>query len=233
MLRTALAELAPGVHRIPTGVGNNAFLVDGGEGMILVDVGWQGAPARIESAVTELGRTLADIRQIVLTHAHPDHVRGAADLRARTGASVLIHHADAGWLRAGRVPPAGRAGRLGRLVDRVPLLHWRPLEPDGVLTDGDYVGRSSGLRVIHTPGHTPGHIALLHEPTDTVFVGDAIFGRGAALSLGPAALAADPLARPAGLARLPRTVRAVGLAHGDPLVNDDLARYAALLDPPP
>jgi len=78
----------------------------------------------------------------------------------------------------------------------VPLLHWRPLEPDGVLTDGEYVGGSSGLRVIHTPGHTPGHIALLHEPTDTVFVGDAIFNRGTELSLGPAALAADPLPPP-------------------------------------
>ena len=231
MRRAAPAELAPGVLRVPTAVGNNAFLVDGDEGLILVDVGWLGAPARIESSVADLGRTLTDIRQIVLTHAHPDHVRGAAELRARTGAQVLIHRADADWLRAGRVPPAGRSGRVGRLIDRVPLLHWRPLEPDGVLTDGDYVGGSSGLRVIHTPGHTPGHIALLHEPTDTVFVGDAIFNRGTELSLGPAALAADPLLRPTGLARLPRTVRAVGLAHGNPLVNDDLQRYTALLTP--
>ncbi|HEX4250400.1 MAG TPA: MBL fold metallo-hydrolase [Pseudonocardia sp.] len=229
MPRETPTELAPGVLRIPTGPGNNAFLVDGDDGLILVDVGWLGAPARIEAAVTEFGRAITDIRRVVITHAHPDHVRGAAELRARSGAQVLIHRADAEWLRTGRVPPEGRSGRLGRLVDRVPLLHWRPLEPDGALADGDYVGDSSGLRVIHTPGHTPGHIALLHEPTETVLVGDAIFSRGGTLSLGPAALAADPLARPAGLARLPRAVKAVGLAHGDALVDDDLERYAALL----
>jgi glyoxylase-like metal-dependent hydrolase (beta-lactamase superfamily II) len=225
-----MAELAPGVTLVRTTRRDNAFLVDGDDGLVLIDVGWAGAPRRIEAAVDEIGRKITDIRRIVLTHAHPDHVKGAAELKDRTGAQVLIHGADADWLRGGRVPPAGRSRGLGRAIDRVPLLHWSPVSPDALLTDGEYIGGSSGLRVIHTPGHTPGHIALLHEPTDTLFAGDAIFNRDAELTLGPAALAADPALRPDSLARLPTQVRTVALAHGDPLRGAGIERYARLLE---
>jgi glyoxylase-like metal-dependent hydrolase (beta-lactamase superfamily II) len=91
------------------------------------------------------------------------------------------------------------------------------------------VAGAGGLRVIHTPGHTPGHIVLHYEPGNTLLAGDALFDRGAGLSLGPAALAADPAQRPSSLARLPRDVTAVGLAHGDPVRGADLDHYHALL----
>jgi glyoxylase-like metal-dependent hydrolase (beta-lactamase superfamily II) len=200
-----------------------AFLVPAEDGYTLVDVGWAGAPDRISA---QLDGRLDQIRRIVLTHAHPDHVQGVAAMKARTGAEVLIHEADAGWLAAGRVPPAGRSGRLGKLIDRAPLLRWTPVVPDGLLTNGQEV---NGLRVIHTPGHTPGHIALLHEETRTLLAGDAIFNRGR-LSLGPPALATDPALRADSLTRLPRDVTEVGLAHGKPLRGKDLDGYRALLD---
>ncbi|KAA9159096.1 MBL fold metallo-hydrolase [Amycolatopsis acidicola] len=219
-------EIAPGVRCLATTKRDNAFLLDGDEGYTLVDVGWGSAPKRIEAA---LG-SLSDIRRVVLTHAHPDHVKGAAELAARTGARLFIHAADAPWLAAGRVPPAGRAGFAGRLLDRVPLVHWTPVTADVLLRDGDSVAGAGGLRVIHTPGHTPGHIALHYEPGNAVLVGDAIFNRAAELGIGPAALAADPAQRPASLGRLPRDVAAVGLAHGDALRGNDLDRYHALLD---
>ncbi|NKQ52483.1 MBL fold metallo-hydrolase [Amycolatopsis sp. K13G38] len=219
-------NLAPGVRCVATTRRDNAFLLDGDDGYTLVDVGWASAPRRIED---ELG-SLGDIRRIVLTHAHPDHVKGAAELVARTGARLFIHEADAPWLAAGRVPSAGRSGVAGRLLDRIPLLHWAPVTADVLLRDGDRVEGAGGLRVIHTPGHTPGHIALHYAPGNTVLVGDAVFNRGAGLSTGPAALAADPAQRPSSLARLPRDVAAVGLAHGDALRGEDLARYHALLE---
>jgi glyoxylase-like metal-dependent hydrolase (beta-lactamase superfamily II) len=224
-----MPDLASGVIRIPTTSRDNAFLVDGDDGLTLVDVGWASAPKRIEAALADIRRTLTDIRRIVITHAHPDHVKGAAELRARTGAHVLIHQADAAWLQAGRVPPSGRCGRLGRLLDRAPLLRWNPVTPDALLTDGEHIDGAGGLRVIHTPGHTPGHIALLHEPSNSLLVGDAIFNLGPRLTLGPPALAADPRLRSVSLARLPRDVTAIGLAHGDPLYGDQLRRYTLLL----
>jgi glyoxylase-like metal-dependent hydrolase (beta-lactamase superfamily II) len=209
------------IIRVPTTKRDNAFLVEEDDGYTLVDVGWASAPKAIEGFV----RNLKDIRRIVITHAHPDHVKGLAELKERTGATVFIHAADAPWLAAGRVPPSGRSGGLGRFVDRLPLAHWTSVTTDEKAEDGDVIG---SLRVIHTPGHTSGHIALLHEPTRALLVGDLIFNRGA-LGVGPAAMASDPGRRPDSLARLPQDVSAVGLAHGDPLIGPETARFRALL----
>jgi hypothetical protein len=60
-------------------------------------------------------------------------------------AQVLIHHDDAAWLEAGRVPAAGRSGRLGRAVDTVPLLHWTPMRPEILLGDHDTVASVSEI----------------------------------------------------------------------------------------
>jgi glyoxylase-like metal-dependent hydrolase (beta-lactamase superfamily II) len=209
-------DIAPGVTRIATSKRDNAFLIDGDDGFTLIDVGWAKAPGVLLNTIAALGRKPSDIRRIVLTHAHPDHVQGAAELRRRTGARILIHAADRPWLEAGRVPAEGRCGALGRFIDRLPALHWKPVEADATLADGDLVDGSNGLRVIHTPGHSPGHIVVLHEPSRTLLVGDALFHRGK-LALGPAALAADPALRPASLQRLPHDLTAVGFAHGAPL----------------
>jgi glyoxylase-like metal-dependent hydrolase (beta-lactamase superfamily II) len=216
--------LAPGIQIVATTKRDNAFLVDGEDGLTLVDVGWAGAPTALLAAVAERGLVPTDIKRIVLTHAHPDHVQGAAELRRLTGARILIHHADHAWLQAGRVPAHGRSGALGRLIDRLPTLHWAPLTADRTVSDGELIEGAGGLRVLHTPGHTPGHIVLHHEPSGTVLVGDALFHRGD-LALGPAALAADPSLRAGSLARIPADVRAVGFAHGTPLDRSGVSAF--------
>ncbi|MER6738763.1 MBL fold metallo-hydrolase [Streptomyces puniciscabiei] len=223
-------RIAPGIMRIATSKRDNAFLVAGDDGFTLVDVGWAKAPRALLDTVAALGRKPSDIRRIVLTHAHPDHVQGAAELRRHTGAHILIHAADRPWLEAGRVPAEGRCGALGRFIDRLPALHWQPVEADADLADGDLVQNSDGLRIIHTPGHSPGHIVLLHEPTGTLLVGDALFNRGK-LALGPDALAADPDLRPASLRLLPRDlVTTVGFAHGSPLGEADIPAFREFVE---
>jgi glyoxylase-like metal-dependent hydrolase (beta-lactamase superfamily II) len=221
--------LAPGIQHVATTKRDNAFLVDGEDGLTLVDVGWSSAPATLLDAVAERGLKPADVKRIVLTHAHPDHVQGAAQLRRLTGAKILIHHEDSEWLGMGRVPAHGRSGALGRLADRLAKLHWTPFGADATLADGELIEGSGGLRVIHTPGHSPGHIALYHEPSGTALVGDAIFHRGD-LALGPASLAADPSLRAGSLARIPREVRAVGFAHGAPLEETAIPAFHQFLD---
>ena len=227
---TAVA-LSPGVWRVPTGHGDreNAFLVEGGDGLTLVDVGWAGAARHITAAVGDLGRSLADVRRIVITHAHPDHVRGLAEFRSTAPhAEVLVHADDSAWLQAGRVPRGGRSNRIaGRVLDSVPLLHWTPVEPDGHLAHGDVV---DGLRVIHTPGHSPGHVVVVHEGSRTLLAGDVVLNRGAAPGDGPNALAWDPALRDESRSRLPVDVHAVGVAHGSPLTTSaDIDAYLAWL----
>lgn len=222
-----MSELAPGITRIPTrGDGDNCFLVAEEDGLTLVDVGWKNAPTVIRQAVEENGGSLADIRRIVITHAHPDHVRGLAELAARTGARVLIHESEAPWLAAGRVPSTGRSGAFGRAIDRLPLLHWQPVTATETVADGALVG---SLQVIHTPGHSPGHIVLHHEPSGAILVGDAVFHRGD-LSSGRDALAADPALRDASYSRMPRGVSAVGFAHGTPLTGDEVGAFNTWLE---
>ncbi|MFE1963138.1 MBL fold metallo-hydrolase [Streptomyces sp. NPDC059479] len=191
-------------------------------------MGWAKAPGSLLDAVAGLGRKTADIRRIVITHAHPDHVQGAAELRRHTGARILIHDADRAWLEAGRVPAEGRSRAVGRLIDRLPKLHWTPVTADGTVTDGDLIDGSDGLRVIHTPGHSPGHIVLLHEPSRTVLLGDAAFNRGQ-LAIGPPALASDPDLRPGSLARIPDNLNAVGFAHGTPLTGSGVDTFQEFL----
>lgn len=219
--------LAPGVIRIPTrGDGDNCFLVEEADGYTLVDVGWKNAPAAIDAVLSDLGRAWRDIRRIVLTHAHPDHVRGLKEAATRSSAEVLIHQDDAAWLAAGRVPSEGRCGALGRALDKVPLLHWEPVAATRTLSDGERVG---GLEVIHTPGHSPGHILLSHEPSGSLLVGDAIFNRSQ-LDSGPNFLAADPAVRDASYRRIPRGASCVGFSHGVPLVRDGVADFDSWLD---
>ncbi|MFF1809911.1 MBL fold metallo-hydrolase [Streptomyces sp. NPDC058251] len=86
----------------------------------------------------------------------------------------------------------------------MPRLHWAPLTADGTVSDGDLLDDSDGLRAIHAPGHSPGHIVLFHEPSRAVLMGDAAFNRGK-LALGPAALAADPDLRPGAASPASRT----------------------------
>jgi glyoxylase-like metal-dependent hydrolase (beta-lactamase superfamily II) len=223
------STLALGIQSVATTKRDNAFLVDGDDGLTLVDVGWASAPKALLQVVAERGLKPSDIKRIVLTHAHPDHVQGAAELRRLTGARILIHHDESAWLEAGRVPADGRSGALGRFIDRLPKLHWTPFSADGIVTDEELIEGSGGLRVIHTPGHSPGHIVLYHEPSSTALVGDAVFHRGE-IALGPAALAADPSLRAGSLARVPSDVRAVGFAHGTPLTGAGISAFREFVD---
>lgn len=161
-------KVAEDIERVAGVRVSNAYVVTTGDGLLVVDTGIPGNAGRIVAAVERLGRRPGDVRTIVLTHSHPDHVGSAARLKRLTGARVAIHEADAPVLD-GREPPGG--GRIAmRLVYRV--LRLRPLAPDLLLRDGDRVG---GLEVIHVPGHTPGSIVLRRDD-GVVFSGDALLG---------------------------------------------------------
>lgn len=167
MAKEAAVRLADGVWRIPTAPGDmiNSFALAGSDGGVtIVDAGLRIALARkrLVAGLAAIGAAPADVRRVVVTHAHPDHAGGLAALVEQTGCGVLAHERESVYLRDGRSPRTRRGHRRG-----FPAVTVTTEFQDGTLLPG-------GLRAVHTPGHSPGHTALLHEDTGVLFTGDAL-----------------------------------------------------------
>lgn len=177
-MATKVVELAPGVHRVPTVRPNivNSFVFEEPSGeLTLVDTGLKRAPKRLLAAIDQLGKQPADVTRIVLTHAHADHAGGARRMREETGGAVTVHDDDAGYARSGEVPPRDRSRWLARVLALLPGGDFEAVDVDETLSDGQVLDVAGGLLVIHTPGHTPGHVSLLHQPSGVLITGDALF----------------------------------------------------------
>lgn len=174
----AYVELAPGVHRVavaPADLVNVFVLEDEDDSLTLVDTGLRNAPPKVFATLKAMGKAPEDVRTIVLTHAHPDHAGGLRRMVDGTGAQVASHERDAVHLRAGRTPARDASTFSGRLFNRLPGNGFGATEVDQEFADGELLKVAGGLRVVHTPGHSPGHVSLLHESTGVLITGDAIF----------------------------------------------------------
>ena len=181
----AVVQIAPSIFRIPTlgdFINSYAFIDDDGQ-VALVDCGLKRAPARIVRGLAALGKHPNDVTRIILTHAHSDHAGGAAKLVGSSSApSVLAHHDDASFLRSGTTPPRDASSGLGQLLQRLPGGSFSPIRQVEELHDGHILDVAGGLQVVHTPGHTPGHISLLHPGSGTLITGDSIFNMNASMT---------------------------------------------------
>ena len=178
-------KVAEGIHRVDRVRVSNAYLVSVEDGLLLVDTGIPGNAKRILAFVERLGRRPDELRTIVLTHWHLDHVGSVAELKRLTGAQVAIHELDAPVL-AGRERPA-KGRRAMAVITR--LFRLRRVTADLLLRDGDRIG---GLEVVHVPGHTAGSIVLRRDD-GVVFSGDALLGdRHGGIRLPDPGLSFDP-----------------------------------------
>ena len=158
-------------------------------GVTIVDPGWQveGGLSFIEQFLAGIGRELRDVRSIVVTHAHPDHIGMAGALREASGAQIMMHSKEQHSMKAAaevsltdRVAELQEWGIASATIEKM-RQHVADvedgggtfLEPDVLLEDGSIVP-IDGLRwrVLHTPGHTPGHICLVDDEQRLLFSGD-------------------------------------------------------------
>jgi glyoxylase-like metal-dependent hydrolase (beta-lactamase superfamily II) len=168
-------EVVPGVHSIERVRMAHAFLVEG-EGLTLIDTGMRGSGEAVMNALAGLGRRLSDLRHIIISHHHFDHAGSLARLAEMSQATVSVHTADAPYVRGDAPrPPFKRVGFSGWFLRPFMGLfpQAEPCRVDRELEDGDEIEAAGGLKVIHAPGHTPGHIALLMPTKRILFAGDA------------------------------------------------------------
>jgi glyoxylase-like metal-dependent hydrolase (beta-lactamase superfamily II) len=187
-----MAEIVKNVHSIDDldhpipGMGMVAYLIEEKpRDYTLIDTCFACSIPTLESYLSNSGIDFKDINRIILTHLHPDHVEAANELRRKTGAKIYSHWIEASYLshmlEYSGPPDKGTFEHvlkiMGSNIDKVTKkfgnINVGPIVIDRVLEDGDTIGNT--LQVIHTPGHTPGHISLYDKERQILIGGDVLF----------------------------------------------------------
>jgi glyoxylase-like metal-dependent hydrolase (beta-lactamase superfamily II) len=170
-------KVTEGIYSIPEMGMSNAYLVEDGDKLLVIDTGMPGHAKKIVSYVKSLGKDPRSVETVVLTHPDLDHSGSAAQLKQLTGAKVAIHETDAPRL-TGEKPWSEAKGAAGVVIRVVGLfMKLDPVSPDISLKEGEKLGP---LTVLETPGHTSGSISLYKVGT-ALFSGDALLTNGKGL----------------------------------------------------
>ena len=233
-------EIAPGIRRIGKRDIVNAYLVEDAGEVTIIDAGVPALWSELPNELAAMGRSLADVRAIVLTHGHPDHVGFAERARSEQGWPVLVSELDAALAR-GEVRNPARVGRpfsirpvLGFLwyAMRTGLLRMPTVKLVGTFGDGATLDLPGAPRVIAVPGHTAGSAALHLAGHGTLFVGDALCTYSVTTGRTGPQIHPFMTDRAAGLASLARLedvdAQLVLPGHGAPWLDGPAAAVAAI-----
>lgn len=234
-------RIAPGIHRVGDNSMVNAYLLEDGGEVTIIDAGVPGYYGDIPRELGAMGRTVADVRALVLTHGHTDHIGFAERLRRDRHVPSWVHEADAALAR-GEVPNPAQGLGPWKLRPLLGFLWWSmlhgalrtpPLTEVATYGDGATLDVPGSPRVILVPGHTPGSAALLLASRDVLFAGDAIATYAVTTGYrGPqiAPFTADPDAARASLSRLAGLDAGLVLpGHGDPWTDGVASAVRAVL----
>jgi len=192
-------EVLNGVHQIkapspadgswPT----NVYVIEGTDGHILVDAGWDSQEAlwALQEGLKAANLKLRDIKKLVVTHVHPDHYGLSAKIKQICGAEVAMHRVDVDLILPRYKDCAALLKRVGEMLrqngvpeNELPQLQDASLWmnkyvtadlPEIKLEDGDTISNDScELEVLWTPGHSPGHICLYERERKFILSGDHV-----------------------------------------------------------
>ncbi len=183
-----MSEVAEGVYRVPAR-GANTYLVEGEEGLLLVDTGLPGSENRIYRAIDKLGRKPGNVKVILITHRHLDHVGSAAALKRATGATLVAHQFEKPYIAGTLMASTPLAWSFkGRVVRRamgfaqwsmklLRIVKYQPIYMDKV-SDDDQILEKAGVNgsILWTPGHTKGSLSLFLAKQKIAIVGDLLRG---------------------------------------------------------
>ena len=191
-----MPEIKRGVHLIDglthpfPDVGMVSYIVEKApHDLTLIDTCFRADLPKLEEYLHNAGYKITDIKRIVITHVHPDHSQSVNEIKRLSGGAleILSHWAEAAYL--GRNPPySGPPSHETTLnlfnqfgvkpedvFKKYGSFDVEPIKVDRQLQDGNMVGKNNSLQVIHTPGHTPGHISLYSREHGIIFGGDSLY----------------------------------------------------------
>ena len=228
-------QLAPGVYSLGVAKGfeTHAFLVDAGGELTLIDTLFDADARLILEQIRAIGRTPAALKHIVLTHAHRSHLGGLATLKRVSGATVYSHAWEADIIAGERLaqqvswrPQDPLVTYHFQIGNNLNLSRHTPCAVDQAIDDGAIIGP---LEVIHTPGHTPGHLAFWLPGARILFCGDAVVNSPKFMTGWPGFVLnarehAASLQRSAGY-----DADILASGHGEPIAPDGATRLRQLL----
>jgi glyoxylase-like metal-dependent hydrolase (beta-lactamase superfamily II) len=170
-------KITDNIFVVPRVVANTYILIDE-DGLTIIDAGLPRSEKKILAFVAKLGFYPSDVKRIVLTHSDLDHVGALTALQKATGARTYASQIEADSIAAGK--PSRQISSSGFSLRRIlftlvgPFLQGRPFQVDEILVEAQSLPALGGLRVIETPGHTPGHISLYAPAVGMLFCGDSM-----------------------------------------------------------
>ena len=158
----------------------HVFLIVRPEGVTAIDAGFPGTWEVVKAGLDEIGRRPEDLHDILVTHCHIDHAGGLADIKKATGAKVWMHAADADMVEKGtafrpwKAAPGLRNWWFGYRVVRKSPHEFEAVQVENRVRPGQVIPLAGGIKAIHTPGHSAGHLVFLWPGEGGVlFTGDA------------------------------------------------------------
>jgi hydroxyacylglutathione hydrolase len=143
----------------------NAYLIDGPR-RVLIDPGHRALFEHVQMGLRQLELTINDIDLIICTHGHPDHLE-AVPLFRNKAALFTLHEVEWQWIAA-----------IGRQMNNAFGIDVADLQPDFLLKEGNLAVDDLELKIIHTPGHSPGSVTLYWPLQKALFTGDLVFKEG-------------------------------------------------------
>ncbi len=168
-------QIIPGLQLIK-GRKTNCYLIIEPSGLSLIDTGLPQNHKILFAYISKLGYQPKDIQRVIITHADGDHYGCLSEIVAASGAKTYAHPIEADAMKIGKQSRPLKLRGIWNLLFKVMFQFFRPkpVEVDHLVTDGEIVATFGGLRVIHTPGHTPGHISLFAKKHKLLFAGDSM-----------------------------------------------------------
>ena len=170
-------KIIDNVFVVPGVVANIYILVDD-DGLTIIDAGLPRSEKKILAYVASLGKSASDVKRIILTHSDLDHVGALAALQKATGARTYASQIEADAIAAGKpsrqINPSGFSLRRILFALIGPFFKAKPVQVDEILSSDQILPVLGGLRLVETPGHTPGHVSLFAPRAGVLFCGDSM-----------------------------------------------------------